>query len=236
MSALMLKIIFLGVSAFLGASAGWWIRGAGLARAKAKPNTEPNDTQVTPPSADQGEADFDQLDAMMGQLQQLTTTVAADVGEHNTIVQEINEELTSGGATEASILAVVEKLVKANDAMQTQLVQAEERLQDQAAEMETHVKDARTDALTKLWNRRHFDDEMQKCKSAFRTKGVPSCVMMMDVDHFKKFNDTYGHQAGDEVLRGVARTLRKNVTKDALVCRYGGDVGPLDRSIFNHVA
>jgi len=47
--------------------------------------------------------------------------------------------------------------------------------------------------------------------------------MMMDVDHFKKFNDTYGHQAGDEVLRGVARTLRKNTTGNEIVCRYGGE-------------
>lgn len=224
MSALLLKIIFLGVSAVLGASAGWWIRGAGLSRPKIQPSPEPKDTPAPQPRpAKEDDAEFDQLDAMMGQLHQLTNTVAADVGEHNTIVQEINDELASGGATEASVLAVVEKLIKANDVMQGQLAQAEERLQEQAAEMETHVKEARTDALTKLWNRRHFDDEMQKCKSAFRTKGTPSCVMMMDVDHFKKFNDTYGHQAGDEVLRGVARTLRKNATGNEVVCRYGGE-------------
>ena len=127
MSVLLLKIIFLGVSAFLGASAGWWIRGAGLARPQVQSRREPKDTPPAPQPRVTGEnaPDFDQLDAMMGQLQHLTTTVAADVGEHNTIVQEINEELTSGGVTESSVLAVVEKLLKANDAMQTQLVQAE---------------------------------------------------------------------------------------------------------------
>lgn len=224
MSALLLKTVFLGISAVFGAVAGWWIRESGLMRHKSLP-PEPVQPPTPEPQAEavEDEVHVDQLDAMMAQLQQLTTTVAADLGEHNTIVQEVNEELSSGGATEASVLAVVEKLVKANDAMQSQLAKAEDRLQEPAAEMETHVKEARTDALTKLWNRRHFDDEMQKCLSAFRKKAKPSCVMMFDVDHFKKFNDTYGHQAGDEVLRGVARTLRKSVTNNEIVCRYGGE-------------
>lgn len=225
MSALLLKVGFLGISALLGAAAGWWIRGTGAAK-QTPPPTEPELSKLPEeqvPEVVEEEADYDQVEAMMAQLQQLTTTVAADVGEHSTVVQEINDELNAGGATEASILVIVEKLVEANDAMQTQLAQAEERLQEQAAEIETHVKEARTDALTKLWNRRHFDDEMDKCKAAFDKSGQPSCVMMFDVDHFKKFNDTYGHQAGDEVLRGVARTLRKSVTNKQVVCRYGGE-------------
>jgi len=226
MVALLLKCLFLGISALFGAAAGWRIRGAGL----AKQQLLVQEMQLTSPPTDEPPAQaaaegekIDNLDVMIAQLQQLTTTVAADVGEHNTFVQEINDELTSGGATEASVLAVVERLVKANDAMQSQLVKAEDKLQQQAAEMETHVKEARTDSLTKLWNRRHFDDEMQKCKLAFQEQGEPCGVMMLDVDHFKKFNDTYGHQAGDEVLRGVARTLRQSVTTNEIVCRYGGE-------------
>ena len=226
MVALLLKALFLGVSALFGAAAGWRIRGTGLARQKllaAQTLAANPPTDETPDRAGAGDEKSDNLDAMITQLQQLTTTVAADVGEHNTFVQEINQELTSGAATEASVLAVVERLVQANDAMQSQLAKAEDKLQQQAAEMETHVKEARTDALTKLWNRRHFDDEMQKCLSAYTEQGEPCGVMMLDVDHFKKFNDTYGHQAGDEVLRGVARTLRQSVSTNEIVCRYGGE-------------
>ncbi len=227
MGAMLFKIMFLGAAACLGAVAGWWIRGAGsrnasnalpLSNAKASNRhlpTDPADSVAEPP-------EFDAVELMMAQLHQLTATVAADVGEHNSKVQEINDELTAATADGSNVLSVVEKLVKANEAMQSQLVQAESRLNEQAEEIETHVKEARTDSLTKLWNRRYFDDEMQKCKDALLNSDRPSCVMMIDVDHFKKFNDTYGHQAGDEVLKGVARTLKKTAGKN-LVCRYGGE-------------
>ncbi|MCA9123126.1 MAG: diguanylate cyclase [Planctomycetales bacterium] len=227
MGAILFKIIFLGAAACLGAIAGWWIRGASGNREE---NTlpEPNSTasKSIVPTESVAEPDeepqIDAVEVMMAQLQQLTATVAADVGEHNSKVREINDELTAATEDGTNVLAVVEKLVKANEAMQSQLAQAESRLNEQAQEIEAHVKDARTDALTKLWNRRHFDDEMQKCKDALTKTGRPSCVMMLDVDHFKKFNDTYGHQAGDEVLKGVARTIKKAAGKD-IVCRYGGE-------------
>jgi diguanylate cyclase len=227
MGAILFKIIFLGAAASLGAVAGWWIRGAGsndTPTPTPEPDSQPGNDNSRPQTAAVVEERprIDAVEVMMAQLQQLTATVSADVGEHNSKVQEINDELTAATADGSNVLAIVEKLVKANEAMQSQLMLAESRLNEQAQEIETHVKDARTDALTKLWNRRHFDDEMQKCQDALTKTGRPSCVMMLDVDHFKKFNDTYGHQAGDEVLRGVARTLRKAAGKD-IVCRYGGE-------------
>ncbi|HUG68660.1 MAG TPA: diguanylate cyclase [Pirellulaceae bacterium] len=224
--AILLKIIFLGTAACLGAVAGWCIRGAGSSDGPTppEPSSEPSsgNSRSEPAETVEEPPQIDAVELIMAQLQQLTATVAADVGEHNTKVQEINDELTAATADGSNVLAVVEKLVKANEAMQSQLAQAESRLNEQAQEIETHVRDARTDGLTKLWNRRHFDDEMKKCKDALTKSDRPSCVMMIDVDHFKPFNDTYGHQAGDEVLRGVARTLRKAAGKD-IVCRYGGE-------------
>jgi diguanylate cyclase len=107
--------------------------------------------------------------------------------------------------------------------MQEKLETAEERLQRQAHELETHIVEARTDALTGLSNRRAFDSEMQRLEKEFHQHARTSSVMMVDVDHFKQFNDTHGHQAGDEVLRGVARVLRENLPNDAVVCRYGGE-------------
>jgi diguanylate cyclase len=122
-----------------------------------------------------------------------------------------------------NVVSAIERLIRANEAMQTQLQSAETRLQTQAEEIETHIREAHTDALTKLANRRAFDDEIERCVEAYHRHGRPSCLMLLDLDHFKKFNDTYGHQAGDEVLRGVSRTLRSTLTGKEVVCRYGGE-------------
>jgi diguanylate cyclase len=107
--------------------------------------------------------------------------------------------------------------------MQEQLDTAEQRLQVQARQIESHAVEARTDALTQVANRRALDDEIRRCVDEFTGCGLTSTIMLIDVDHFKKFNDTHGHQAGDEVLRGVARVLRTSVGEGGLVARYGGE-------------
>jgi len=90
-------------------------------------------------------------------------------------------------------------------------------------EIERHAAEARTDALTQLPNRRAFDDEMARCAAEFERNGRSAVIAVIDVDHFKMFNDTHGHQAGDEVLRGVARVLENSTRETEMVTRYGGE-------------
>src|SRR5581483_278150 len=104
-----------------------------------------------------------------------------------------------------------------------QLNSAEKKLEEQAGKLESTLAEARTDALTGLFNRRAFDDELMRRLAEFHRYGAKVSLMMMDVDHFKKFNDTHGHLAGDEVLRGVARVLKNTVRECDLVFRYGGE-------------
>lgn len=79
------------------------------------------------------------------------------------------------------------------------------------------------DALTSLHNRRYLEDTLpREMARAIRAKR-PLAVLMLDVDHFKIFNDQYGHEAGDEVLRVLARNLRENSRRGDLVARYGGE-------------
>src|SRR5262249_37435699 len=80
-----------------------------------------------------------------------------------------------------------------------------------------------TDPLTQLANRRALDDELMRCLGDFQRQSVPVTIMLLDVDHFKRFNDTHGHQAGDDVLRTVARVLRQSIGSTGLVGRYGGE-------------
>jgi diguanylate cyclase len=158
----------------------------------------------------------------LAKLQELASKVAADVDRHSSAVQEINAQLAESD-DEASVLAAVARLIEANRKMQGRLDSAEQRLQLQARQMESHAVEARTDALTEVANRRALDDEIRRAIGDYSSRGVISTLMLIDVDHFKKFNDTHGHPAGDEVLRGVARVLVTNVGELGLVARYGGE-------------
>jgi len=103
------------------------------------------------------------------------------------------------------------------------LTSADARLREQAQQIQCHAAEARTDALTGLANRRAFDDEMSHRAAEFQRHGRTFSVVMLDVDRFKEFNDTYGHQAGDEVLRGLGKVLRETLREMDIPARYGGE-------------
>jgi diguanylate cyclase (GGDEF)-like protein len=80
-----------------------------------------------------------------------------------------------------------------------------------------------TDALTELYNHRFFQEKMSENFCLCERYGNHFSIIMIDIDHFKKFNDTYGHQSGDIVLKQVAATIKKNVRSTDIPCRYGGE-------------
>jgi len=90
-------------------------------------------------------------------------------------------------------------------------------------DFEYTYKLATTDGLTNLFNHRYFQEHLIKCMQKADKENTRFSLILIDIDHFKKFNDTYGHQAGDEVLRQVGQTLRKAVKAHDLVARYGGE-------------
>jgi len=79
------------------------------------------------------------------------------------------------------------------------------------------------DPLTGLSNRRYFQNVLMREIEAVTRSGEPSLLLMLDIDHFKKVNDTYGHPAGDAVLQAVAKTLTKCVRPMDTVARFGGE-------------
>lgn len=80
-----------------------------------------------------------------------------------------------------------------------------------------------TDGLTGLYNHRHFHERLTLEVERSQRSGLPLSLLMLDVDHFKQFNDTYGHPAGDEVLRQLARVLGDARRANDVVARYGGE-------------
>ncbi|SDF82018.1 diguanylate cyclase [Terriglobus roseus] len=82
---------------------------------------------------------------------------------------------------------------------------------------------ALTDALTGLWNRRAFDSRLETAVIAAQRSKKPLALMLLDVDHFKRINDRFGHPCGDEVLRNVATILNRTKRADEVACRFGGE-------------
>jgi two-component system, cell cycle response regulator len=79
------------------------------------------------------------------------------------------------------------------------------------------------DPLTGLANRRHFHGVLERAIDVVARSGEPALLLMLDIDHFKKVNDTYGHQAGDQVLQAIAKTLMGCVRPMDTVARFGGE-------------
>ncbi len=97
------------------------------------------------------------------------------------------------------------------------------RLEEQAQELDRTRREARTDQLSGLANRKSFDEFLQFVISQHNRKGTPFALLLADVDHFKRINDTHGHQAGDRVVELLGETL-KHLTRDRdHVARFGGD-------------
>ena len=90
-------------------------------------------------------------------------------------------------------------------------------------DFEQQYKLATTDGLTELYNHRYFQEQMRMQIENCKRYETEFSLIILDIDFFKKFNDTFGHQAGDAVLRQVAQTLKRNVRATDIVCRYGGE-------------
>lgn len=82
---------------------------------------------------------------------------------------------------------------------------------------------ATTDGLTELYNHRYFQEQMKMQVEQSKRYNAPFSLIIIDIDFFKKFNDTFGHQAGDAVLRQVAQLLKSNIRATDIACRYGGE-------------
>lgn len=79
------------------------------------------------------------------------------------------------------------------------------------------------EALTGLFNRRYLDEALPRELNRANRNKEPLSVLMFDIDHFKKFNDTYGHEAGDHVLRKISEVILSNIRESDIACRYGGE-------------
>jgi diguanylate cyclase len=129
-----------------------------------------------------------------------------------------------------SLRVVVDHLQAATKKVQKENATLEQRLAESTAEvtrLKEHLeqvrRDATTDALTNLANRKAFDEECEKAMSDSDDRGEALTLAVIDIDHFKSFNDTWGHQTGDQVIRFVASVIGRMAAPPRFAARYGGE-------------
>ena len=125
---------------------------------------------------------------------------------------------------------IVESLVRATRSMEehnSQLEQSLKASKHEISQLQTNLEAVRneslTDPLTSLANRKYFDTALDKFIAHSVASGEPLALLLADIDHFKAFNDTYGHLTGDQVLRLVAMALKQTVKGQDIAARYGGE-------------
>lgn len=136
----------------------------------------------------------------------------------------------AGENADPNVRAVISNIVSDTRRMEVESRRLKDRLSASAQEvmdlrgkLESVRREAMTDALTGVANRKKFDAELDEAAVHAGHDGEPLCLIMLDIDHFKKFNDRFGHQLGDQVLKLVARSLGDSTKGHDLVARYGGE-------------
>jgi len=124
---------------------------------------------------------------------------------------------------ERVLLNEVESMSSATELYRRQLDEANAKIQKQEEELQKLSVDASTDFLTKMANRRSFDQRIGEEFSRFMRYGHIFSMIVLDIDHFKRINDTYGHVAGDRILRAVAGVLQEEQRETDFFARYGGE-------------
>ncbi len=122
-----------------------------------------------------------------------------------------------------SLLSDTHSMQTATSHMQAQLDEHKNEINILRAQLDQLREEILIDALTGLSNRKGLEQKIEKALSKQKTSTDSCCVLMIDIDHFKNINDTYGHLIGDKVIRFVADTLKKQVRGNDTVTRFGGD-------------
>ena len=166
------------------------------------------------------------------EIEQVMAMIGAAVGSTNTYSESLagaTKQLT-GADDQDNLRMIVESLVRSTREMEQTNHSLEERLRASTQEinqlqenLETVRNESLTDPLTALSNRKYFDQMLHKSISDAQAKSEPLSLMLTDIDHFKKFNDTFGHLTGDQVLRLVAFSVKQNVKGQDIAARYGGE-------------
>ncbi len=123
----------------------------------------------------------------------------------------------------SSLAAATLDMANHNQHLNDQLSRSTREIETLRTSLESVRVESLTDALTGLSNRRMFDETLRMRIDEARAQKAPLCLVLCDIDYFKRFNDTWGHHTGDQILRFLAGAMQAHARPDFLVARYGGE-------------
>jgi diguanylate cyclase len=154
-----------------------------------------------------------------------TSDFSGDFTRYQSTMSSLSRRVADGKSvqTKEDIQGLLDQIIAANKSLQARLDNAEHKLDTQTKQLEGYLSEARTDALTGLSNRRAFDQKMEECFQKWNQSKQLFSLALVDIDHFKRINDTYGHPAGDAVLREIASRLKEFSDEAVHIARFGGE-------------
>ncbi|MBU1377773.1 MAG: diguanylate cyclase [Alphaproteobacteria bacterium] len=187
---------------------------------------------------DAGKSLSQELDSVHRAIESARETSEAYGQQLATASQSLEEQDPDAVRLMVENLSVATRKVREeNQALESQLADTTDELGRLREHLEQVRRDAMTDALTNLSNRKAFDEAMERTCAQAAARGGPATLAVVDIDHFKVFNDTWGHQTGDQVIRYVASVIGRVAEGARFSARYGGEefavIFPTEKS---HVA
>ncbi|MDK9694980.1 MAG: GGDEF domain-containing protein [Siculibacillus sp.] len=159
---------------------------------------------------------------MLATQMESTSSYSSSLGEARAALAGAKET----GAVETivqGLIDVTHRTESTNRELENQLSESRRQIAELQESLEAIRYESLVDDLTTLANRKHFGQSLDRLLAEAQQTGVPFSLLFTDIDHFKKFNDTFGHQTGDQVLRLVALALKQNIKGQDIACRFGGE-------------
>jgi diguanylate cyclase len=171
----------------------------------------------------------DQVHQAIAEIAAVVSSAKTSTSDYSESLQDVTTQIKSAtslddlSAVVGKVVADTKRIVHQQKELEDQLVNSSSQVAELKKNLENVRKEAMTDGLTGLANRKSFDRYLRNCIVEAEENKKPFTLLMMDIDFFKSFNDNYGHQIGDQVIRLVARTLTDGVKGRDVAARYGGE-------------
>ena len=171
----------------------------------------------------------DKIQATIKEVSGAVKSVKNATTKYNTSLNSVTGQLKDNMSKQElehvlkDVVSGTREMMTQNQILEKELTKSSQAMEELQRDLDLVRKEALTDGLTNLANRKAFDAEITRIAQEAASSGMTFSLIMMDIDHFKSFNDNFGHQVGDQVLRLVAKTMTDGVKGRDLAARYGGE-------------